>query len=211
MKIDRLRAQGTKLQRLNNIEFNELNVFLQRHMKRLKQKSTKEKDSSEPKKEDVRETLKRTRSDIGISNLPSESPTKSSPSVTKTTGIRKRKNATKDADEMRAFAKKTTEDMTQDEATYKSEVTEELLETTRRLKDSLQQTHDHLQDSNRSLQHHSDLLDESIQGVNKQQKRLDKANSASCKNFTWSMFLVLLTFLIFFGMYVFMKIIPKPS
>ena len=112
---------------------------------------------------------------------------------------------------MQAFAKKTTEDMTQDEATYKSEVTEELLETTRRLKDSLEQTHEHLQDSNRALQRHSDLLDESLQGVNKQQKRLDKANSASCKNFTWSMILVLLTFVIFFGMYIFMKIIPKPS
>jgi uncharacterized protein YoxC len=207
-----LRAQGTKLQRLNNIEFNELNVFLQRHMKRLKQKSTKEKDSSgEPKKEDVRETLKRTRSDIGISSIPSENSTKSSSPVIKTTGIRKRKNATKDAEEMQAFAKKTTEDMTQDEATYKSEVTEELLETTRRLKDSLEQTHEHLQDSNRALQRHSDLLDESLQGVNKQQKRLDKANTASCKNFTWSMILVLLTFVIFFGMYIFMKIIPKPS
>jgi len=101
-------------------------------------------------------------------------------------------------------------DMTEDETMYKSEVTDELLETTQRLKNSLLQTHERLEDSNRSLEHHSDLLDESLQGVNKQQKRLDKANSASCKNFTWSMFLLLLSFLIFFGMYIFMKIIPKP-
>ena len=115
----------------------------------MKQRSAREKDN-ESKKEDVRETLKRTRSDIGISNLPSEIPMtlSKSPDV-KITGIRRRKNMTDDAEEMRDFAKKTTtEDMTQDEATFKAEVTDELLETTRRLKNSLEQTHERLQNSN---------------------------------------------------------------